>query len=126
MWVKNHHVLGRADYHYRHEPFFYGWKKGATHNFYGGGLKSTAWDIKRPENSDLHPTMKPVELILEILKNSSKEEDIVLDLFLGSGTSVIAAEKSNRICYGIEIDPFYCDVIIKRWEEYTGKKAEKL
>jgi DNA modification methylase len=81
------------------------------------------WEIDRPLDSKLHPTMKPVDLCCRGISNSSKEGDIVLDLFLGSGTTLIACEKTGRTCYGMEIDPIYCDVIVKRWEEFTGKKA---
>ena len=81
------------------------------------------WEFDRPMKSDLHPTMKPVNLIINALKNSSKEEDIIYEPFSGSGSTFIACEKLNRSCYGIEFDPKYCDVIIKRWEEWTGNKA---
>lgn len=126
IWVKDSPVfsMGRLDYDYMHEPILYGWKK--NHQFYGGGqYKKSVWHIKRDGNKS-HPTMKPVELITNAIANSSKEDDIVIDFFQGSGSTTIAAEKTNRICYGMEIDPHYVDVIIKRWEDYTGNKAEKL
>ena len=127
IWIKSSPVfsMGRLDYDYQHEPILYGWKK--KHNWYGNGqfLKSV-WEIPKPSKSELHPTMKPIELIQNAILNSSKEEDIILDLFLGSGSTLIAAEKTGRICYGMEIDPHYCDVIIKRWEDFTGRKAELL
>lgn len=126
IWSKNNHVLGRCDYHYKHEPILYGWKNKGTHKFYGNSSQFSVWEIDKPQKSDLHPTMKPVELVMKCIENSSKINDIVIDFCLGSGTSIIAAEKTNRKCYGIELDPHYCDVIIKRWEDYTGKKAEKL
>lgn len=123
IWLKQSIVLNRADYNYQHEPFLYGWNK--THKFYGKGkFKNTSvWQIDRPTKSKEHPTMKPVELFAEILNNATKKDDIVLDTFCGSGTSFIACEQLDRICYGMELDPKYCDVIIKRWETLTGKKA---
>lgn len=123
IWNKNNHVLGRSDYNYKHEPILYGWNK--QHNFYGKGkFKTSVWDIPKPQKSDLHPTMKPIELIAECLLNSTKEGDIVCDVFGGSGSTMIACEQTGRICYMCELDPHYCDVIIKRWENLTGKKAE--
>ena len=123
IWLKQSIVLNRADYNYQHEPFLYGWNK--THKFYGKGkFKNTSvWQIDRPTKSKEHPTMKPVELFAEILNNATKKDDIVLDTFCGSGTSFIACEQLGRICYGLELDPKYCDVIIKRWETLTGEKA---
>jgi DNA modification methylase len=125
IWVKSSPVfsMGRLDYDYQHEPILYGWKK--KHNWYGKGkfIKSI-WEIPKPSKSDLHPTMKPIELIENALLNSSLEENNILDLFLGSGSTMIACEKLNRRCFGMEIDEIYCDVIVKRWEDFTGKKAE--
>ncbi len=126
IWVKNTLVLGHGDYHYKHEPILYGWNKEGPHQFYGDRSQTTVWEIDRPTRSKEHPTMKPVDLITKAIMNSSKEDDIVLDLFLGSGSTLIACEKTIRICYGMEIDPKYCDVIIKRYEEYTGDTAKKL
>jgi DNA modification methylase len=127
IWNKNNHVLGRCDYHYKHEPILYGWKKKGTHEFHGNGTQTkSVWDIAKPHNSDLHPTMKPVELMENAIKNSSRASEKILDLFLGSGSTLIACEKTNRRCFGMEIDPHYCDVIIARWEKFTGKKAVKL
>jgi DNA modification methylase len=123
IWVKNNHVLGRCDYHYKHEPIFYGWKNGESHNFYGGTSEFSVWEIDKPLKSDLHPTMKPVELITRAITNSTKKGESVVDLCLGSGSTLIACEQLGRICYGMEIDPVYCDVIVKRWEQFTGKKA---
>ena len=122
IWNKNNHVLGRSDYNYKHEPILYGWKK--QHDFYGKGkFKTSVWDIPKPQKSDLHPTMKPVELVAECEMNSSKEGDVILDLFGGSGTTLIASEQLCRICRMMEYDPHYCDVIIKRWEDFTGQEA---
>ena len=88
--------------------------------------QSDVWDIDRPSRSELHPTTKPIELVKKAIINSSKNADLIIDFFLGSGSTLIACEKTNRKCYGMEIDPHYCDVIIKRWENYTGLKAEKI
>ena len=124
VWNKNNHVLGRCDYNYKHEPIIYGWKQKGTHDFYGKGkFKTSVWDIPKPLKNDLHPTMKPVALIENMLLNNSIDGDIVLDLFGGSGTTLIACEQLNRRCYMMELDPHYCDVIIARWEKLTGEKA---
>lgn len=122
IWVKNNIVIGRSDYHYKHEPILYGWGKG-SHQFYGGRTKHSVWNFNKPHVSKLHPTMKPIELIVEAVHNSSKSGDIVYDLFIGSGSTLIACEQINRVCYGMELDPKYCDVSIQRWEEFTGQKA---
>lgn len=125
IWNKNNHVLGRCDYNYKHEPIVYGWKKKGTHNFYGGGkFKTTVWDIDKPLKNDLHPTMKPVELVANCILDGSKAGDIVLDTFGGSGTTLIAAEQTGRKCYMMELDPHYCDVILSRWETLTGQTAQ--
>lgn len=123
IWIKNNHVLGRADYHYKHEPILYGWKDGAGHPWYGGRDKFSTWHVDKPMQSKLHPTMKPVELVEIALENSSKRGDTVLDLFGGSGTTLIACEKTGRTARLMELDPRYCDVIVKRWQEYTGQQA---
>jgi DNA modification methylase len=124
IWAKNSMVMGRQDYQWQHEPCLYGWKKGSSHSWYSDRKQTTIIKYDRPTQSKLHPTMKPVGLIEYLIKNSSKQEDVVLDPFLGSGTTLIACEKQSRICYGVELDPKYCDVIVKRWEQFTGKKAE--
>lgn len=156
IWVKNSMVLGRQDYQWQHEPILYGWKPGAPHRWYGEFNKKTVLDeeqdIKKlnknqlvalvnkyrnsentsvvreakPKTNDSHPTMKPVELIMHFLKNSSKANDIVLDLFGGSGSTLMAAENTGRKCYTMELDPKYADVIITRWEKKTGSKAQKI
>jgi len=124
IWVKNNHVLGRCDYYYKHEPIFFGWT--TKHKFYARGpFKTSVWPVDKPLKNDLHPTMKPVDLIINALLNSSKQGDICLDPFLGSGSTLIACERLGRVCYGMEIDPHYCDVIVKRWEDYTGQKAAR-
>lgn len=124
IWNKNNHVLGRCDYNYKHEPIIYGWKIGKTHNFYGEGkFKTSVWDIAKPLKNDLHPTMKPIELIANAALDVTKENDLVLDLFGGSGSTLIACEQLGRKCYMMEIDPKYCDVIRKRyWKFKTGSE----
>lgn len=127
MWVKNVATFSmrRLDYDYQHEPIMYTW--GKSHNFYGAGkIKTTVWPFDKPHKCDLHPTMKPIALIAEAILNSSKKGDIVTDIFGGSGSTMIACEQLGRECRMMELDPHYCDVIIKRWEDFTGKKAEKV
>lgn len=127
IWVKNAPTfsLGRLDYDYQHEPIFYTWTK-SHHNYRAGKFRSTIWTYDKPRKCDLHPTMKPVALVANCMKDTTKEGDSVLDLFGGSGTTLIAAEQLNRKCYMMELDPHYCDVIIARWEKLTGKKATKI
>ena len=124
IWAKNTFTLGRADYQRQYEPILYGWKQGADHFWCGARNQGDVWFVNKPVRNDLHPTMKPVELVERAVQNSSKSRDIVLDCFGGSGTTLIACEKLNRQCRMIELDPKYADVIVKRWEEFTGKKAE--
>lgn len=124
IWDKGNHTLSNSDYMSRYEPIVYGWFK--EHNFYGGRSSFDLWRIDRTNKNELHPTMKPVALCEEGIKNSSERNGIVYDPFLGSGSTLIAAEKTGRICHGMELDPKYVDVIVKRWEDYTGKKAVKL
>lgn len=125
VWGKDSPVfsMGRLDYDYQHEPILYGWR--GSHKHYGNGSHRTSlWLIPRPKTSKLHPTMKPVEVVENAILNSSKTDDIVYDPFGGSGTTIIACEKTGRAGRTLEIDPCYCDVIVKRWEDFTGKKAE--
>ena len=124
IWAKNTFTLGRADYQRQYEPILYGWKQGADHFWCGARDQGDVWFVNKPVRNELHPTMKPVELVERAVQNSSKTRDIVLDCFGGSGTTLIACEKLNRQCRMIELDPKYADVIVKRWEEFTGKKAE--
>lgn len=124
VWVKNTFVMGRQDYHWRHEPILYGRKEGCAHYFIDDRSQSTVLEYDKPTKSEEHPTMKPIDLIIRLIKNSSKENNLILDLFGGSGSTLISAEQTKRICYTMELDPKYCDVIIKRWETLTGKKAE--
>lgn len=158
IWVKNTFILGRSDYHWRHEPCLYGWKDGEGHYFiddrtqstviedkgldfdkmkkedlihllkdiYEDGISTTVIHEDKPSVNDLHPTMKPINLMARLIKNSSQKEEIVLDLFGGSGSTLITCEQLNRKCYMMEFDPIYVDTIIKRWEDYTGQKAVKL
>lgn len=123
VWVKNTFVMGRQDYQWRHEPILYGWKEGAGHYFVDNRKQSTVLEFDKPSRNAEHPTMKPIDLLVYLIKNSSKENDIILDLFGGSGSTLIAAEQIQRTCYVMELDPKYCDVIIKRWENLTGQKA---
>lgn len=165
VWVKNSLVLGRQDYHWRHEPILYGWKEGAGHHWYGERNKDTVLESDenvaagdgfnigklkkeemaellktflkdescttiiredKPSKNDVHPTMKPLPLIGRLMKNSSESGDLVLDSFGGSGSTLMAAEQLGRVCYTSEFDEVYCDVIVKRWEEFTGKKAVRI
>jgi DNA modification methylase len=123
IWAKNSFTLGRADYQRQYEPILYGWKQGSDHFWCGDRDQADVWFYNKPRVNDLHPTMKPVELVERAVKNSSKSRDIVLDLFGGSGTTAIACEKTNRHARLMELDPKFVDVIVKRWEDFTGKKA---
>lgn len=126
VWNKSVITLGRQDYQWKHELCLYGWNDGGSHSWYSDRKQSTVLDFDKPTVSKLHPTMKPVELFDYQIKNSSKKGDNVLDLFGGSGTTMIACEQNNRNAYLMELDPRYADVIIKRWEELTGEKAKKI
>ena len=127
VWNKNTATfsLGRLDYDYKHEAIMYTWTK-KHHNYRGGEFRTSVWDIDKPRKCDLHPTMKPVELVSNCLLDGTKEGDLVLDAFGGSGTTIIAAEQLGRRACLMELDPHYCDVIIARWEKLTGKTATKL
>lgn len=127
IWLKSSPTfsMGRLDYDYQHEPICFGWKK--SHKKIGGGkYTKSVWEIPKPQKCDLHPTMKPVELVCNALQNSSEQGDIILDLFGGSGTTMIAAEGTGRKACLMEYDPHHCDVIIARWEKLTGRQAEKI
>lgn len=156
IWAKNTFTLGRQDYQWIHEPCLYGWKGGASHYFKDIRTEATVFDSQKaveemsakelremvkdyrqiipetiirenkPTKSEEHPTMKPVKLIARLVGNSSKQGENVLDIFGGSGTTMIACEQLGRNCYMMELDPHYADVIIERWEKFTGKKAEKI
>lgn len=133
VWVKNAFVLGRQDYHYRHEPILYGVKPGATSgsrigdraHWHADDAQDSVFEIDRPSASRDHPTMKPTELIRRCLLNSTKRGQVVLDPFLGSGSTLLACEEIGRRCIGLELEPKYCDVVVRRWEEFTGRKAER-
>ena len=123
IWAKNTFTLGRADYQRQYEPILYGWRDGADHFWCGDRDQGDVWQIKKPQKNDLHPTMKPVELVERAVKNSSKSRDLVLDPFGGSGSTLIACEKTGRRARLIELDPKYVDVIVRRWQDWTGKTA---
>ncbi|EGP5502210.1 DNA modification methylase [Enterococcus faecium] len=126
IWFKNSLVLGRQDYQWQHEPCLYGWKNDGSHMWYGDRKQTTILEFDKPLANREHPTMKPVPLFDYQIKNSSKKGEKVLDVFGGSGTTMIACEQNDRCAYLMELDPRYVDVIINRWEEFTGKKAVKL
>ena len=123
IWAKQTFTLGRADYQRQFEPILYGWREGAERYWCGARDQGDVWFINKPVKNDLHPTMKPVELVMRALRNSSKRGDIVLDSFLGSGTSLLAAERAGRICYGMELDLRYVDTAILRWQRHSGNDA---
>jgi len=123
IWKKSVMVMGRQDYHWKHEPCLYGWKDGAGHLWAADRKQTTVLEFDKPSRNGEHPTMKPVELFAYQMLNNTKGGDIVLDSFGGSGTTMIAAEKHGRYARLMELDPKYCDVIVKRWEDFTGKKA---
>lgn len=125
IWAKNTFTLGRADYQRQYEPILYGWPEGAQRHWCGDRDQGDVWNIKKPQKNDLHPTMKPVELVERAIRNSSRPGNVVLDPFGGSGTTLIAAEKSGRVARLIELDPKYADVIVRRWQEWTGKMATR-
>ncbi len=121
IWQKQNFVFGRCDYHYQHEPVLFGWKKKGKHNWYADRSQSSLLQFDKPHKSDLHPTTKPVDILEYLIGNSSKENDIVVDLFGGSGSTMIACEKKSRAAYLCEIDPSYCAVILDRWTKFTGR-----
>ena len=128
QWVKNNATFSPmgVDYHWQAEPIFYGWLPNTGHRYRGGRKQTTVWNIDRPAKSPEHPTMKPVALVLRAVENSSDVGDVVLDLFVGSGTTILAAEQTGRRGFGMEIDPAYVQVCIDRWEAFTGLKAERV
>jgi DNA modification methylase len=126
VWVKNQFILGRCDYHWQHELCWYGYQ-GTNHKWYGGRTQSSVWNIDKDSHSAYkHPTQKPVALAERAINNSSDRENIVVDLFGGSGSTLIACESLKRRCFMMELDPIYCQVIIDRFEKYTGQKAVKI
>lgn len=125
QWVKNNATFSPmgVSYHWASEPIFYGWLPNGAHRYFGDRKQTTVWEIDRPSRSAEHPTMKPVELVARAIQHATLPGEVVLDLFLGSGTTLIAAEQEGRHCRGVEIDPIYCDVIVERWEAFTGREA---
>ncbi len=126
IWAKNHFTLGRSDYQRQYEPILYGWKDGNDHFWCGDRNQSDVWFYDKPVRNDLHPTMKPVALVERALKNSSKTHDIILDLFGGGGSTLVACEETRRKARLMELDPKFVDVIIKRWQTLSGKEAVRL
>ena len=124
IWKKNALVLGRSPYQWQHEPCLFGWKKGGRHEWYSDRKQTTIWEYDRPKASKDHPTMKPVQLMAYPIRNSSMTNGIVLDPFLGSGSTLIACCETDRICRGIELDPKYVDVIVKRYIEHEDGKTQ--
>ena len=124
VWAKDSLVLGHSEYHYQHEPILFGWIAGDRHKN-SDRTRTTLWEYDRPKASREHPTMKPVPLWAQAVTDGSRRGEVVYDPFLGSGTTLIAAEQLGRKCYGMEIDPQYCDVIVKRWEDFTGQTATR-
>ena len=122
IWKKDRLVMSRKDYHTQYEPIWYGWKDGTRLKPVEDRKQSDVWEVKRPSDSPLHPTTKPVELVERAIINSSKNEDIILEQFCGSGSTLIASQKTGRVCYGMELDPKYVDVIVQRYVDYTGNE----
>jgi len=123
IWAKNTFTMGRSDYQRQYEPILYGWKEGTDHFWCGARDQGDVWLVKKPVSNDLHPTMKPVELVERAIRNSSKSRDTVLDPFGGAGSTLIACERAGRQARLIEIEPRYCDVIVRRWQDYAAKTA---
>ena len=126
IWAKSTFSLGRQDYQWKHEPCLYGWKDGASHRWFSDRKQTTVLEFEKPARNAEHPTMKPVPLMAYEIRNSSRVGDTVLDSFGGSGSTLMACEQTGRKCVTMELDPHYCDVILKRWEDYTGNKAERV
>jgi DNA modification methylase len=125
IWVKNNIVIGRGDYHYKHEPCWYAVRKGKNHNWQGSRKESSVWEIDKPLKSETgHSTQKPLECMSKPIENNTAIGDLVYDPFLGSGTTMVAAHRLGRRCFGVEIDPAYCAVSIQRWVDVTGGVPE--
>jgi site-specific DNA-methyltransferase (adenine-specific) len=124
IWVKPQLVLSQTDYQSRHEPCIYGWKEGAAHAWHSDRKQTSVWEFGR-ESVSGHTTPKPVDMVAHAIGNSSKIKGLVLDLFGGSGSTLIACEKTDRHCFMMELDPHYCGVILDRWQKFTGKKAHR-
>jgi len=125
IWAKNTFTIGRSDYQRQYEPILYGWREGVNHYWCRDRDQGDVWQVDKPSSSPLHPTMKPLALIERAIQNSSQTGDIVLDTFLGSGSTLIACERTGRICYGMELEPLYVDIARMRWEAFTGEKAQR-
>jgi len=126
VWVKDSMVISRLDYHYRHEVLYYGWKPGGAHHPVPDRCQTSVFEFPRPKRSEQHPTMKPVELIRRHIENSSDPGQTVLDQFAGSGSTLIAAEQTGRNALLMELDSRFCDVVVKRWQDFTGRKAQRI
>jgi len=126
IWVKDSMVLGHSDYHLRHETVLYGWKPGAARAWYAGRTQTSVFEVPRPKASPDHPTGKPVALVAAHLVNSSEVDDVTLEPFAGSGTTMIACNMVGRRCIALELEPRYCQVIVDRWEAFTGMTAQKV
>jgi DNA modification methylase len=126
IWHKDRFVLGRADYQRAYEPIWFGWRAGASHHWCGDRDQDDVWQIDRPSDAPLHPTMKPLPLMERAIANSSMPADLVLDLFAGSGSTLISCERTGRRCVALELDPRYADVILARWERFSGSVAERI
>ena len=120
IWKKPSLVLGRSPYQWQHEPCLYGWKKKGKHKWYAGRKETSVWEFEKSKKNADHPTMKPIALLAYPIKNSSMTNSLVLDPFAGSGSTLIACEQTGRVCYAIELDEKYCDVIVKRYIEQVG------
>ena len=118
-WVKNSLILGRLDYHYKSEPCVYGWKPGAAHRWFSDRCQTNIMEFDKPRSNSVHPTMKPIPMLIYLIKNSSQRGDTVTDTFGGSGSTLIACEQTGRKCRMMELDPKYCDVIRRRWAEFV-------
>ena len=125
IWAKNTFTMGRSDYQRQYEPILYGWREGVNHYWCRDRDQGDVWQVDKPSSSPLHPTMKPLALIERAIQNSSQAGDKVLDTFLGSGSTLIACERTGRICYGMELEPLYVDIARMRWEAFTGEKAKR-
>ena len=126
IWAKNSLVLGRSDYQWQHEPVLYGFLQNGKHRWYSDRKQTTIWNYAKPKRNENHPTSKPLDLLAYPIRNSSQENSVVVDTFGGSGSTMMACESMNRICYMMELDPHYCDVIVARWEKMTGRAAIKI
>jgi len=126
IWAKNTFTMGRSDYQRQYEPILYGWREGVSHYWCRDRDQGDVWQVDKPSSSPLHPTMKPLALIERAIQNSSQAGDKVLDTFLGSGSTLIACERTGRICYGMELEPLYVDIARMRWEAFSGERAKKV